>query len=257
MSRKKIVAGNWKMNKSFQEAETLVDEILKQIDAQSAAEANEVTKIIIPSFPYLNSVGKQLSKKEHFFLGAQNCHTNSNGAFTGEVSASMLNSVGCQYVLVGHSERRQYFKESNADLVLKIKEALKNNMKPIFCIGETIHERKANNHFKVITEQLTSVLKEFSVTEFSSFILAYEPVWAIGTGETATSAQAQEMHALIRDVVTDIYDSAIASNVSILYGGSCNAQNAKELFACKDVDGGLIGGASLKADDFCKIIFSF
>jgi triosephosphate isomerase (TIM) len=169
----------------------------------------------------------------------------------------MLHSVGCSYVLVGHSERRQYFKETNADFVLKIREALKNNLQPIFCIGETIYERKTDNHFKTITEQLTTVLKEFSVDEFSRFILAYEPVWAIGTGETATSQQAQEMHAFIRNLVADLYDSAIANNVSILYGGSCNAQNAQELFACKDVDGGLIGGASLNADDFCKIIFSF
>jgi triosephosphate isomerase len=252
MSRQKIVAGNWKMNKSLQEAKTLVEMILNQIN-----EFDEVTKIIIPPFPFLNTIGEQLSKKENFFLGAQNCHTNQNGAFTGEVSANMLQSVGCNYVLIGHSERRNYFKEKNADFVLKIQEALKNNIKPIFCIGETIYERKTDNHFKVITEQLTSVLSQFTIKDFSHFIIAYEPVWAIGTGETATSQQAQEMHAFIRGVITDIYDSQMASNVSILYGGSCNAQNAQELFKCKDVDGGLIGGASLNADDFCKIIFSF
>jgi triosephosphate isomerase len=252
MSRQKIVAGNWKMNKSLQEAKTLVEMILNQVN-----EFDEVTKIIIPPFPYLDAIGDQLSKKENFFLGAQNCHTNSCGAFTGEVSASMLSSVKCKYVLVGHSERRQYFKEKDADFILKIKEALKNNLHPIFCIGETIYERKTDNHFKLVTEQLTSVLKEFTVLEFSKFILAYEPVWAIGTGETATAQQAQEMHAFIRNLVADIYDSNIANQVSILYGGSCNAQNAQELFACKDVDGGLIGGASLNADDFCKIIFSF
>jgi len=252
MSRQKIVAGNWKMNKTLQEAKTLVDKIINQVN-----EFDEVTKIIIPPFPYLESIHSQISKKSNFALGAQNCHTNTNGAFTGEVSANMLQSVGCEYVLVGHSERRQYFKERDADFILKIKEALNNNIKPIFCIGETIHERKTDNHFKVITEQLTNVLKEFSVLEFSKFVLAYEPVWAIGTGETATSAQAQEMHAFIRNIITDIYDSSIANNVSILYGGSCNAQNAQELFRCADVDGGLIGGASLKADDFCKIIYSF
>lgn len=252
MGRKKIVAGNWKMNKSLQDAKTLVGMIVNQVN-----DFDEVTKIIIPSFPYLCALGDQLSKKENFFLGAQNCHTHASGAYTGEVSASMLTSVGCHYVLVGHSERRQYFKEKEADFILKIKEALKNNISPIFCVGETIYERKTDNHFKVITEQLTAVLKEFSVTEFSKFIIAYEPVWAIGTGETATSAQAQEMHAFIRAIITDIYDSARAENVSILYGGSCNSQNAQELFSCKDVDGGLIGGASLNADDFCKIIFSF
>ncbi len=252
MERKKIVAGNWKMNKTLQEAKTLADMIMQQVNG-----FDEVTKIIIPSFPYLETISQQISDKSNIFVGAQNCHTNSTGAFTGEVSAAMLNSVGCTYVLVGHSERRQYFKEKEADFIMKIREALNNNLQPIFCIGETIDERKTDNHFNVITEQLTSVLKEFSVTEFSKFILAYEPVWAIGTGETATSQQAQEMHAFIRNLVSDIYDSAVANNVSILYGGSCNPQNAKELFACNDVDGGLIGGASLKADDFCKIIFSF
>jgi len=252
MSRQKIVAGNWKMNKSLQEAKTLVEMILNQVN-----DFDEVIKIIIPPFPYLDSINSQLSKKENFFLGAQNCHTNANGAFTGEISANMLSSVGCKFVLVGHSERRQYFKEKDADFVSKIKEALKYNIQPIFCVGETIYERKTDNHFKLITEQLTAVLTQFTLIEFSKFILAYEPVWAIGTGETATAQQAQEMHAYIRSVVADIYDSNIANDVSILYGGSCNAQNAQELFKCKDVDGGLIGGAALNADDFSKIIFSF
>lgn len=251
-NRQKIVAGNWKMNKSLQEAKILVEQIICNIN-----EFDGITKILIPPFPFLETVKQTISNKPNFYLGAQNCHTNSGGAYTGEVSASMLHSVGCQYVLIGHSERRQYFYEKDVDFVLKIKESLKNNIQPIFCIGETIDERKTNNHFKVITKQLTSVLTEFSINEFSKFILAYEPVWAIGTGETATAAQAQEMHAFIRGIVTDIYDSSIAANVSILYGGSCNAQNAQELFRCSDVDGGLIGGASLKADDFCKIIFSF
>jgi triosephosphate isomerase len=252
MSRKKIVAGNWKMNKSLQEAKTLVERITEQVN-----EFDEVIKIIFPPFPYLESVQKLTSTKANFYTGAQNCHTNPAGAFTGEVSAIMLESVGCEYVLVGHSERRQYFKEKESDFILKLKEALKHHLQPVFCIGETIHERKTDNHFKVVSEQLTSVLKEFSLEEFSKFVIAYEPVWAIGTGETATAAQAQEMHAYIRNVIADIYDSGIANDVSILYGGSCNPQNAQELFACKDVDGGLIGGASLNADDFCKIIFSF
>lgn len=252
MSRQKIVAGNWKMNKSLQEAKTLVKQIINQSN-----NSDEVIKIIIPPFPFLESVVTETSGKSNFYVGAQNCHTHSSGAYTGEVSANMLDSVGCKYVLVGHSERRQYFKEKDSDLVLKIKEALKNNIQPILCIGETIHERKTENHFKVITEQLTNVLKEFCIEEFTKFVLAYEPVWAIGTGETATADQAQEMHSFIRNIVSDIYDSSRASNVSILYGGSCNAQNAQELFASPDVDGGLIGGASLKADDFCKIIGSF
>jgi triosephosphate isomerase len=251
MSRQKIVAGNWKMNKTLQEAKTLVEQITNQVND------DEVTKIIIPPFPFLESVKSSITNKPNFYIGAQNCHTNASGAFTGEISASMLSSVGCEYVLVGHSERRQYFQENDADFVLKIKSALDNNIKPIFCIGETLTERKTDNHFKVITQQLTNVLKEFSITDFSKFVLAYEPVWAIGTGETASANQAQEMHAFIRSIITGIFDSSIANNVSILYGGSCNAQNAQELFKCADVDGGLIGGASLKADDFCKIIDSF
>lgn len=187
--RKKIVAGNWKMNKTSQEAETLVEMITQQVN-----EFDDVIKVIIPSFPFLPTIKTRLSNKSNFFLGAQNCHTNASGAFTGEVSASMLASVGCQYVLVGHSERRQYFKEKEADFVLKIKEALANNLQPIFCVGETIHERKTDNYFKVITEQLTTVLEKFTEAEFSKFVIAYEPVWAIGTGETASPAQAQEIH---------------------------------------------------------------
>lgn len=250
--RKKIVAGNWKMNKTLQEAQTLVDMIIKQVN-----EFDDVVKIIVPPFPFLSTINSQLLNTSNFFVGAQNCHTNTSGAYTGEVSASMLASVGCQYVLVGHSERRQYFKEKEADFVLKIKEALANNLQPIFCVGETIHERKTDNYFKVITEQLTTVLEKFTESEFSKFIIAYEPVWAIGTGETATPAQAQEIHEFIRTVIAGVYSSQTAESTSILYGGSCNPQNAQELFACKDVDGGLIGGASLKADDFCKIIYSF
>lgn len=252
MSRKKIVAGNWKMNKSLQEAKNLAERITEQMN-----DFDEVIKIIFPPFPYLEAVHTRTSLKANCYTGAQNCHTHAAGAYTGEVSAVMLASVGCKYVLVGHSERRQYFKEKDADLVLKIKEALNNGLSPILCVGETIHERKTDNHFKVVSEQLTNVLKEFSLEEFKHVVLAYEPVWAIGTGETATSKQAQEMHAYIRNVIADIYDSGVANDVSILYGGSCNPQNAQELFACKDVDGGLIGGASLNADDFCKIVFSF
>jgi triosephosphate isomerase (TIM) len=252
MERQKIVAGNWKMNKTLQEAEVLIDQISKSVN-----DFDNVLKIIIPSFPFIQSVKNKLNNKANFFIGAQNCYSEQSGAYTGEVSASMLKSVGCDYVLVGHSERRLFFKEKDEELVKKIKQILANNMKPIFCIGETIHERKTDNHFTVITSQLRNVLKEFDINDFSQFIIAYEPVWAIGTGETASPKQAQEMHAFIRETISDIYNSALAAQVPILYGGSCNAQNAQELFACKDVDGGLIGGAALKADDFSKIIFSF
>ena len=252
MNRQKIVAGNWKMNNTLSEAMFLIDGILSKVNL-----SNNVTKIIIPPFPYLMSISGKLGETESLFLGAQNCHTASNGAFTGEVSASILSSVGCRYVLVGHSERRLYFKETDADFVLKSKEALANHIKPIYCIGETLAERKSNNHFEVVSAQLKNCLKEFTEADFSKFVIAYEPVWAIGTGETASPAQAQEMHAHIRMVLSSIYSESTANQTSILYGGSCNAQNAQELFACKDVDGGLIGGASLKADDFCKIVDSF
>lgn len=252
MSRQKIVAGNWKMNLNLADAKQLVSSVCSKM-----SEFDDTQVIFFPSFPFLSDVKQVLEKGKPVFLGAQNCHTHTNGAFTGEVSAAQLNSIGCQYVLVGHSERRQYFKEKEADLVLKIKQALANNLRPVFCVGETIQERKTNNYFKVITEQITTVLEQFSETEFSKFVIAYEPVWAIGTGETATPAEAQEMHEFIRTVIAGVYSESTAAKTSILYGGSCNAQNAQELFACKDVDGGLIGGASLKVDDFCKIIYSF
>ena len=251
MSRQKIVAGNWKMNMTLSEAMFLIDGILSKLNTTS-----EVTKVIIPPFPYLLSISNKIGETEHIFLGAQNCHTETHGAYTGEVSASILASVGCSYVLVGHSERRCYFKETNEELIKKIKSALQNNLKPIFCIGETLTQRQTNAHFAIVAEQLSAVLTSFTNTEFSNIVIAYEPVWAIGTGETATSAQAQEMHAFIRKEITQLYSNAIGQETTILYGGSCNAQNAQELFACEDVDGGLIGGASLKADDFCKIATS-
>lgn len=252
MSRQKIVAGNWKMNLNLADAKQLVSNVCSKL-----SEFDDAQVIFIPSFPFLSDVKQVIETGKPVFLGAQNCHTHASGAFTGEVSASQLNAVGCQYVLVGHSERRQYFKEKESDFILKIKQALANNLKPIFCIGETIHERKTNNYFKVITEQLTSVLEHFKEEEFGKFVIAYEPVWAIGTGETATPAQAQEIHEFIRTIIAGVYSENTANKTPILYGGSCNAQNAQELFSCKDVDGGLIGGASLKADDFCKIIYSF
>ncbi len=252
MTRQKIVAGNWKMNFSLTEATSLVDAILSSVTNDES-----IIKIVIPPFTYIQTIGKQISNTPNFFVGAQNCYTHTNGAYTGEVSAAMLQSVGGSYVLVGHSERRLHFKENSTDLVLKIKEALLNNLKPIFCIGENLIERQNNTYFDVLKTQLTSVLSHFSLQEFAQFIIAYEPVWAIGTGQTATPEQAQQIHFFIRNLIADFYDSAIAAQVSILYGGSCNAQNAKQLFACPDIDGGLIGGASLKPIDFCSIINSF
>lgn len=253
MSRKKIVAGNWKMNLECSDAEHLVQEVL------SAELPGDVLKIFIPSFPFLRSVSQLTKnrKENNFFVGAQNCSEHEKGAYTGEVAACMLRSVGCGYVLVGHSERRTYFHETSEQLVSKIKLALTNNLVPVFCFGEQLAERKSGKHFEVVSKQISEVLKNFSGEQVKDFILAYEPVWAIGTGETASPQQAQEMHAYIRSCVKELFNQATANDLSILYGGSCNAQNAKELFSGADVDGGLIGGASLKAEDFCKIINSF
>lgn len=252
MMRKKIIAGNWKMNNSFSEALFLIDGIIGKISNR-----NEIIKIIIPPFPFLETINNKIGETENLFLGAQNCHTHSNGAYTGEVSASMLKSVGCQYVLIGHSERRFYFNETNEDLVLKMKEALSNHLKPIFCIGESLDQREGGFYFDVIKSQITEVLSNFSSSECLNITIAYEPIWAIGTGLTATAQQAQDMHQFIRAELATLFSEEIAQRVSILYGGSCNANNAAELFSCADVDGGLIGGASLKADDFCKIANSF
>jgi triosephosphate isomerase len=250
--RKKIVAGNWKMNNTLSEAVFLTDSILGKLNS-----FDKIIKIIIPPFPYLESLSSKIGETENVYIGAQNCHTESNGAYTGEISAKMLQSVGCQYVLIGHSERRSYFNETNEELVLKIKEALLYKIKPIFCIGETLDQREGAFYFDVIKSQLVEVLSKFDSSEFQNIIIAYEPIWAIGTGLTATSNQAQEMHAFIRAEIAKLFSPEIAEKTSILYGGSCNAQNAYELFTCPDVDGGLIGGASLKADDFCAIINSF
>lgn len=250
--RRKIVAGNWKMNTTEAQALSLVDGILAHLDK------NTDTKVIVcPPFTFIQALHKHLSAFPKLKLGAQNCSEFVSGAYTGEISAQMLRSVGCDYVIVGHSERRTCFDETSDQLAQKIKRALENNLSPIFCIGEKLEERNAEKHFDVVKTQVTSVLKNFSDKELSHLILAYEPVWAIGTGVTATSAQAQEMHAFIRKTISELFNPNFANDLSILYGGSCNAQNAEELFACADVDGGLIGGASLKAEDFCKIISSF
>lgn len=250
MGRPKIVAGNWKMNTDLAGATELVKQIL------SGKTDDQVTKIFFPPFPFLRPVAEQASNKG-FYTGAQDCSQHDKGAYTGEVSAAMIKSCGARYVLIGHSERRTYFKEDTQHFISKIEQALKNDLIPVFCYGEKLGERKRNAHAEVISAQLTSVLKNFSVGQVSKFILAYEPVWAIGTGETATPQQAQEVHKLTRDILADLFNSNPVTQLPILYGGSCNAQNAKELFACPDVDGGLIGGASLKAEDFCKIINSF
>ncbi len=250
MGRTKIIAGNWKMNKNLSEAVSLTQEVL------NSASQNNSIKIFFPAFPFIHTVSDLIKGKNDFFVGAQNCSEQNSGAFTGEVSASMLSSIGCSYVLVGHSERRQYFKETNELCSKKIIQALAQTIKPVYCIGETLEQRKNNTHFDIVKTQINEALGTLNSDQIKNIIIAYEPVWAIGTGETATPKQAQEMHAFIRTCIADLFGKTIADNCSILYGGSCNASNAKELFACTDIDGGLIGGASLKAEDFCKIIAS-
>lgn len=238
------------MNKVKEEAELLVSEII------SSAPETDSVKLFFPPFPFISIVASLIHGNNRFFLGAQNCSEHASGAYTGEVSASMLRSAGCTHVLIGHSERRQYFNESSAVLKEKCLRALENNLTPVFCIGELLDERKSGKHFAVVKDQLNQVLSGLSNDQLLSFIIAYEPVWAIGTGETATPQQAQEMHAFIRKCLAEISNQKVADSISVLYGGSCNAQNAAELFSCSDIDGGLIGGASLKSADFCKIIAS-
>ena len=245
--REKIVAGNWKMNKTFSEAKQLTTEILNQ------NLSSEVTVIIAPPFPFLQSL-KETTKNSNIKIAAQNCHAKEEGAFTGEVSAKMLASIEIEYTLIGHSERRAYFHETHSFLKEKVNAALAHNIKPIFCCGENLNEREANHFFEVVKSQIEDSLFHLTDAQFENIIIAYEPVWAIGTGKTATPVQAQEMHAYIRNIVSKKFGSSIAAITPILYGGSCNAANASELFKNPDVDGGLIGGASLKAQDFAAIV---
>lgn len=248
--RKKIVAGNWKMNKTLPEGIQLAEEVNEKV---KALQVPEVKVILGTPFIHLAEVSK-IVDPAIISISAQNCATEASGAYTGEISAAMVASTGSTHVILGHSERRSYYGETDAILVKKVAQALANQLEIIFCIGEVLAEREAGKHFEVVKSQLENGLFQLSPEEFSHIILAYEPVWAIGTGKTATSAQAQEMHAFIRKVLTEKYGKEIAENTSILYGGSCNAKNADELFSNSDVDGGLIGGASLKAEDFSLII---
>jgi len=244
MSRK-IVAGNWKMNTSIAEAKALY--------ATISAEAKNypITKIIMaPPAPYLALLAQE---NDATYLAAQNCHEKESGAYTGEWSATMLKDLGIGYCIIGHSERRAYFKESDQQIFEKLNACLKAGVTPILCIGEELNDREAGKHFDVIKTQLTLALT-LSTADFNKIIIAYEPVWAIGTGKTASSDQAQEIHQHIRSLINNTYGDKIANNTSILYGGSCKPDNAEELFAQPDVDGGLIGGASLKPTDFLAII---
>lgn len=250
--RKKIVAGNWKMNKTFREAEDLITEIADGLENFDLHE-NEV--VLCPPFLYLE-MATDIAKESKFKTGAQNIYDAGQGAFTGEISAVMLRALEVDYCIIGHSERRKYFNEDHAFLSRKVQAALNNHIQPIFCCGEVLPERDAGIHFNVVKEQLEESVFFLSAEEFKQVVIAYEPVWAIGTGINATPDQAQEMHAFIRGMISGKYGSQVADDTSILYGGSCNAGNAKELFGNPDVDGGLIGGASLNSGEFLQIIRS-
>jgi len=252
--RKKIVAGNWKMNKTLEEGLALTSEIVNMAKDEVR---NEVTIILNPPFPLLNSVYKLIKDTKQIYLGAQNCSQHASGAYTGEVSVSMIKSVGAEYVIIGHSERREYFKETNDLLAEKINIALENNLKPIYCCGETLDIREKGTYVDFVCNQITEGLFHLTKEQFGKIVIAYEPIWAIGTGVTASSAQAQEMHLKIRAHISTNYGQEIANDTTLLYGGSCNSKNAKELFMNPDVDGGLIGGAALKSRDFIDIINSF
>lgn len=249
--RKKIVAGNWKMNQDFESGKALFAEIAK-LATDEVTGSQEI--IICPPYLYIPALAATGSANSKISLGAQNCHQKDSGAYTGEISASMLKSVGAAYVILGHSERRQYFGENEELLTEKVNAVLKNGLKPIFCIGETLDERNENRYFDIIKSQLEGGVFHLSAEEFGNIVLAYEPVWAIGTGLTATPEQAQEIHAFIREQLTHKYGASVASETTILYGGSCNPTNAASLFSQPDIDGGLIGGASLKPADFLAII---
>lgn len=250
--RKQIAAANWKMNLNLQEASELLDEIVsKNIQLSEDQEA-----VFAVPFPYLLLAKEKLKHSKNFFVAAQNCYTKESGAYTGEVSAPMLSSCGIDYVIIGHSERREYFNENNFTLSQKVDVCLKNGLKPVFCCGESLAIREGGTQNEYVETQLKESLLHLEAGQVRNFIIAYEPIWAIGTGKTATAEQAQEMHAHIRNILKEKYGSEVAKTVSILYGGSVKASNAKEIFGKPDVDGGLVGGASLKASEFVEIIQS-
>lgn len=248
--RKQIAAANWKMNLTLQQGEQLLEAVMSK--PHSLKEHQQVL-FAIP-FPYLSMAQQKLSGKPNVFVAAQNCSNKKNGAYTGEVSVEMLQSLGIRYVVLGHSERREYFAETNRLLAEKINICLENNMLPVFCCGEPLEIREANAQNDYVAKQLQESLFHLSAGQLPNMVIAYEPIWAIGTGKTASSAQAQEMHAFIRTQLAGKYGQATADSISILYGGSVKAANAVEIFGQPDVDGGLVGGASLVADEFVAII---
>jgi triosephosphate isomerase (TIM) len=248
--RKQIAAANWKMNLTLQQGETLIDELL---NTPHGLTENQLAVFAVP-FPYLIAIKNKLAGQKNVFVAAQNCYNKKSGAYTGEVSAEMLKSIGLEYVILGHSERREYFNETNAVLAEKVNICFENGLLPIFCCGEPLSIREANTQNSYVETQLKESLFHLTVAQLTGFVIAYEPIWAIGTGKTASSDQAQEMHAHIRGVMAKQYGSQVADSISILYGGSVKAANAKEIFGKPDVDGGLVGGASLVAAEFAAII---
>ncbi|RZJ30995.1 MAG: triose-phosphate isomerase [Flavobacterium sp.] len=248
--RQKIVAGNWKMNKNAEETEDLLNDLIAKIPTDTDARV-----IVAPTFVNLASATEHL-QFTNIEVAAQNMHQAENGAYTGEISADMLRSVGVNIVILGHSERRSYFGETDAIIAFKVDAALQNNMEIIFCFGEELKDRQSENHFNIVENQLRDGLFHLQEKDWESLVLAYEPVWAIGTGETASPEQAQEMHAFIRETIRAKFGSDTAENLAILYGGSVKPDNAREIFSKPDVDGGLIGGAALKASDFTAIVNS-
>ncbi|MBX2907147.1 MAG: triose-phosphate isomerase [Taibaiella sp.] len=248
--RKKIVAANWKMNLNLSEGAELINDLYNGMPELS----EHRLVVVAPPFVHIGQAATQLATMDHVYLGAQNCHQEASGAYTGEVSASMLSSAEVQYVIIGHSERRQYFGEDNEMLAKKVNQVLANGMKVIFCCGESLEVRDAGTENAWVETQLREGLFHLGEEHFKNVVIAYEPIWAIGTGRTASAQQAQDMHAHIRSVLTSQFGAEVADGISILYGGSCKPSNAAELFACADVDGGLIGGASLKAEEFIGIV---
>jgi triosephosphate isomerase len=250
--RTQIAAANWKMNLTFLQAEKLLDDIL----SAEIKLANHQKTIFAVPFPYLTMTRSEVTDEKNYYTSAQNCSDKKSGAYTGEIAAFMLHSLNINYCIVGHSERREYFNESNAMLAEKLNRCLENNITPIFCCGEALTIREAGTQNDFVAEQLNESLFHITSEQIKNIIIAYEPIWAIGTGKTATTGQAQEMHVHLRSIIAGQYGNAVADQVSILYGGSVKANNAKELFSCPDVDGCLVGGASLVAADFIEIIRS-
>ncbi len=249
--RKNIVAGNWKMNCTIPEGKKLTSEVINMIEDEVN---NEAEVVLIPPFIHLTGVQQLIETNDRVYLGAQNCHQNESGAFTGEVSAAMLVSSQVKYVVLGHSERREYFGETDELLAKKVKHVIDHQLIAMYCCGEKLESREAGNHEDIVGSQIETALFELSEEDIKSVVIAYEPVWAIGTGKTASAEQAQEMHAFIRGKIASKYSQDIADTISILYGGSVKPTNAIEIFAQPDVDGGLIGGASLKSRDFTDIV---